>query len=120
MTGKNGSKSLFARLKASLEEGIRHARGEVELKVTDLPAPPPEVGKESLVALRRRLKMTLPAFARLLNVPARTVAQWESGERKPTRAALRLIQVYMEIPGVPEQLMRLPAAPSKMRKLVRG
>jgi hypothetical protein len=33
----NSVKSLFERLKTGLEKGIRHARGEMELKTTDLP-----------------------------------------------------------------------------------
>jgi putative transcriptional regulator len=116
MTGKNGPKSLFERVKAGLEEGIRYCRGEVDLKVTELLARPPQLEKDDVIALRQRLQMTPQAFARLLNVPVSTIKQWETGQRKPSRAALRLMQICVEQPDVPEKLVQATVArPSKSK-----
>jgi putative transcriptional regulator len=117
MTGKNGRKSLFERVKAGLEEGIRYCRGEVELKVTELLARPPELEKGDVIALRQRLQMTPQAFARLLNVPVATVKLWETGKRKPSRAALRLMQICVEQPEVPEKLVQATVVRPIKRRL---
>jgi putative transcriptional regulator len=37
-------------------------------------------------------------FGRLLNVPAVTVLKWEQGERKPSGAALRLLEIAKRAP----------------------
>jgi putative transcriptional regulator len=93
-------KPLFERLKAGLEEGIRHAKGEITLKTTtlDLPDRPPEFGAAELTGLRLASGMSQALFARLLNVSTKTVQSWEQGQRKPSRAALRLIQVFRHDP----------------------
>jgi hypothetical protein len=54
MKSPKGRKPLFERLRIGLEEGIRHAKGEITLKTTNLELPdrPPEVGAEELTGLR--------------------------------------------------------------------
>ena len=83
-------------IRKSLEEAIRHAKGEITLKTTtlELPDPPPEVGAEELAKLRLASGMSQAVFARLLNVSTKTVQSWERGQRQPSQAALRLIQVF--------------------------
>jgi putative transcriptional regulator len=85
--------SLFERLKTGLEEGIRFARGELTLRTTELPERPPELQAQDVLRLRQKLKMSQGVFARLLNVSAKTVQSWEQGDRKPSQAALRLLQI---------------------------
>jgi putative transcriptional regulator len=89
-------KPLFDRLKTGLEDAIRHAKGEITLKTTtlELPDPPPEVRADELAKLRSDSGMSQDVFARVLNVPTKTVQSWEEGKRKPSQAALRLIQVF--------------------------
>ena len=101
MKSPTNRKPLFERLKAGLEEGIRHAKGEITLKTTTLEVPdrPPEVGAEELTKLRLASGMSQAVFARLLNVSTKTVQSWEQGHRKPSQAALRLIQVFRHDPS---------------------
>jgi putative transcriptional regulator len=89
------------RIRKGLEEAIRHARGEITLKTTtiELPDRPPEVGAEELMKLRLARGMSQAIFARLLNVSTKTVQSWEQGHRKPSQAALRLIQVFRHDPS---------------------
>jgi putative transcriptional regulator len=100
MKSPKSRKPLFERLKEGLEEGIRHARGEITLKTTTLEIPdrPPEVGATDLTKLRVASGMSQAIFARLLNVSTKTVQSWEQGQRKPSQAALRLIQVFRHDP----------------------
>lgn len=88
-------------IRKGLEEAIRHAKGEITLKTTtlELPDPPPEVDAAELTKLRLDSGMSQDVFARLLNVSTRTVQSWEQGQRKPSQAALRLIQVFRHNPA---------------------
>ena len=43
--------------------------------------------------------MSQAIFAQVLNVSTKTVQSWEQGQRKPSHAALRLIQVFREDPS---------------------
>ncbi len=88
-------------IRKGLEEAILHAKGEITLKTTtiELPDRPPEVGAEELTELRLASGMSQAVFARLLNVSTKTVQSWEQGHRKPSQAALRLIQVFRQDPS---------------------
>jgi putative transcriptional regulator len=102
-------KSLFERLKAGLEEGIAHARGELTLKTVDVPDPPPEIDAKTLVALRVEAAMSQAVFAKVLYVSAKTVQSWEQGNRVPSMASRRLIQIFAEEPGMVCKVVGLPA-----------
>jgi putative transcriptional regulator len=88
-------------IRKGLEEAIRHAKGEITLKTTTLEGPdrPPEVGAAELTKLRLASGMSQAVFARLLNVSTKTIQSWEQGQRKPSQAALRLIQVFRHDPA---------------------
>ncbi|MEX0716629.1 MAG: helix-turn-helix domain-containing protein [Planctomycetaceae bacterium] len=79
MSRKNSRQPLAARLAKSLEEGIRHAKGEVDLKTIEMPQEPPEVDAGAVVRLRKKANMSQAVFARLLNVSTKTVQSWEQG-----------------------------------------
>jgi putative transcriptional regulator len=101
MKSPKGRKPLFERLKTGLEEAIRHAKGEITLKTTTLEIPdrPPEVGAKELTKVRLESGMSQAVFARMLNVSTKTVQSWEQGQRRPSQAALRLIQVFRRNPS---------------------
>jgi putative transcriptional regulator len=101
MKSPKDRKPSLERLKAGLEEGIRNARGEVTLKTTTLEMPdrPPEVDADELTKLRLASGMSQAVFARMLNVSTKTIQSWEQGQRKPSQAALRLIQVFRHDPA---------------------
>ena len=98
MSAPSQRQPLFQRLKAALEEGIQFARGELTLRTTAVPDRPPDFGARDVLRLRQRFHMSQAVFARVLNVSAKTVQSWEQGERKPSQAALRLLQVLAEKP----------------------
>jgi putative transcriptional regulator len=101
MKSPKARKPLFERLKTALQEGIRHAKGEIILKTTTLEMPdrPPEVDAKGLTKLRIKYRMPQTVFAQVLNVSTKTVQSWEQGQRKPSQAALRLIQVFRQNPS---------------------
>ena len=95
-------KKDFVELKGSLTEALAHARGKVTLKTRDIPLPPPvaEIKPSDIVRIRRRLNASQGVFARMLNVSRHTEISWESGRRKPTGAALRLLQIVQLEPDI--------------------
>lgn len=90
--------ALFERLRAGLEEGIQFAQDELTLRTTEVPARPPDLHAREVLRLRQQLKMSQGVFARMLNVSSKTVQSWEQGERRPSRAALRLLQILAALP----------------------
>jgi putative transcriptional regulator len=92
--------SFYERLKQGLEESIAHSRGELTLRTTTLPAPPPDATPRRVLRLRRKLRMSQSVFAALLNVSPKLVQSWEQGLRKPDRAALRLLQIIEKHPDI--------------------
>lgn len=90
--------SLFERLKKGLEESVAHSRGELSLRTTELPAPPPPASPHRVRALRLKLKMSQAVFAATLNVSPKLVQSWEQGARAPRRGDLRLIQILEREP----------------------
>jgi putative transcriptional regulator len=126
-------KPLAERLKTSLEEAIRHARGEITLKTTvvELPDDPPDIDAPTLAALRGQSGMSQAVFARLLNVSTKTVQSWEQGVRCPSHGSPRLIQIYSQHPETVCQSVGLTpitlpdvtiekVAPGRRRIVVRG
>jgi len=96
---KESLKPFFQRLETALHEGIDFAKGNIKLKTTSAPQKPPEVDAQTLIELREKSQMSQAVFAGMLNVSMRTVQDWEQGKRKPSQAALRLIQVFRENPS---------------------
>jgi len=118
MKSPKGRNPLFERLKTGLQEGIRHAKGEITLKTTtfEIPDRPPQVGAEELTKLRLKSGMSQAVFARMLNVSTKTVQSWEQGQRRPSQAALRLIQVFRQNPSGLLEVIRMSAMPASGRK----
>jgi putative transcriptional regulator len=101
-------------VRKGLEEAILHAKGEITLNSTILerPDPPPPIRANDLIRLRRESGMSQAVFARLLNVSTKTVQSWEQGARKPSQAALRLIQVFRHAPTALLEVVGMPEAKS--------
>jgi putative transcriptional regulator len=77
-------------------------RRKITMRTTEvtLPKRVEQIHSEEVKAIRRRLKVSQSVFARLLNVPVVTAASWEVGRRHPSGAALRLLQIAKQAPGV--------------------
>lgn len=96
--------SVFEQVQQGLKDGIAHARGEMTLKTTTLPAPAPALSKKRVVAIRTKLQMSQGVFASYLNVPKKTLQSWEQGQRKPKAGEARLLQICET---APEQFVTL-------------
>jgi putative transcriptional regulator len=90
---------------------ILHANGEITLKTTNLEVPgrAPEIGAEELTKLRLKNGISQAVLAQVLNVSTKTVQSWEQDLRKPSQAALRLIQVFRRDPSMVLEVARMSA-----------
>ena len=83
---------------AGLNDALAHAQGKITLKSSVLPAPAPVMKPSEIRAVRKKLNVSQAVFGRLLNVPPVTILKWEHGERKPSGAALRLLEIAKRSP----------------------
>ena len=100
MSARARRNPFFERLKEGLGDAIRFAKGEIELRTTVVPSPPPELRPRDIVALRKKLNLSQGLFAQALNVSIKTVRSWEAGSVRPERTALRLLQVIRAKPDL--------------------
>jgi putative transcriptional regulator len=118
--------SFFDRVKKGLDDSIAYSRGQLSLRTTALPLPPPPASPRRVAALRRKLKMSQSVFAATLNVSPKLVQSWEQGSRRPGRGDLRLLQIIEQRPQLVGELFAIgrpgtrPARPSPPPRSRRG
>jgi putative transcriptional regulator len=88
---------------ASLTEIRAWQRGELTLKVTDMPDPMPAM---RVKAIRRKAAKSVRVFSERFGLPANTVRQWEQGARRPDAASALLLEVIDLDPAVVETAAR--------------
>jgi putative transcriptional regulator len=111
--------SVFQQIKEGLEDGIRFTRGQLTLRTAVVPTPPPEVSAGDIVRLREDLNISQGVLAQILNVSPKTIQSWEQGERTPSQAALRLIQVFKANPTVVCQIVGITTARGRGKQVHR-
>ena len=87
-------------LLGSMREALAHAKGKLTLKTTKVPRATHKMSPAAIARIRRTLKASTPVFAAYLNVTPDTVRSWEKNRRKPSGAALRLLQIARQKPEV--------------------
>jgi len=89
-----GSK-LYEGLKAGLEDIIAYKQGKITLRAYryEVPEPPAAYSAKKIKKIREKNKYSQGMFARVINVSVRTIQSWESGQRVPSHAALRLLEI---------------------------
>jgi putative transcriptional regulator len=86
---------FFKDLKASLEEAVAHKQGKLSLhtEIIEIPPPPADYKAKDIKKIREKNRYSQDIFAKILNVSPKTIQSWESGQRHPSHAALRLIEI---------------------------
>jgi DNA-binding transcriptional regulator YiaG len=95
-----------------------HYEGKKKLTLRNFTvvAPVPMFSPAGIVKLREARKLSRPLFARILNVQVVTVRKWESGERIPSGAALRLLQVMRARPDALLQMAMLSKTANRVER----
>jgi putative transcriptional regulator len=86
---------FYKDLKAGLEEIIAYKEGKLDLRTTiiEVPEPPAEYKAKDIKKIREKSHYSQGYFAKVLNVSVKTVRSWESGQRVPSHATLRLLEI---------------------------
>ena len=86
---------FFKPLKEGLEEVLAHKEGKITLRseMIEIPQPPEDYTAKDIKKIRQKGRYSQSIFAKVLNVSIKTVQSWESGERFPSHAALRLLEI---------------------------
>jgi putative transcriptional regulator len=88
----------------SVEDVRDHVTGKRKLTLRTtklkLPKPAPAMTPRDVERIRNQLRVSQPVFAAILNVPTITAISWEKGRRKPSGAALRLLEIVNKHPEV--------------------
>jgi len=86
---------LFKGFKAGLEEVLAYEQGKLDLRSVDIEVPqaPEEYKPKAIKKIREKYRYSQGYFALVLNVSVKTVQSWESGQRTPSHAALRLLEI---------------------------
>lgn len=86
---------LFKELKKGFDEMIAHKEGKVTLRSEriEIPSPPANYSAKEIKKIREKYGYSQAVFARVLNLSVKTVQAWESGDRVPSHAALRLLEI---------------------------
>ena len=91
-------------LVGSVEAFAHHLTGKQKLTLrTATMLLPPRVKPltpSQVRLIRKKLNVSQPVFAAMMNIPTVTAVSWERGRRKPTGAALRLLDIVRKHPGV--------------------
>lgn len=66
--------------------------------------PTPQISACDLLALREKLRLSRPVFARYLRTNPRTLENWEQGRAKPNAQAVLLIKLVEQYPDTVERL----------------
>lgn len=86
-----------------LNEAIEHVRGSKKLRTTtvEIPEPAKPWKKEQIVHLRKQtFRVSQPVFAGILSVTTSTVRAWEQGQKSPSGAARRLLEIAAMAPDI--------------------
>jgi len=88
-------RAFSEKVKKGLEEILDYKQGKRTLRtgLIELPEPPMEYRAAEIKKIREKGEYSQSVFASVLNVSVRTVQSWESGERIPSHAALRLLEI---------------------------
>lgn len=88
---------------AGLNEAIAHVRGAKRLRATTIAVPGPAIPwkKEQIAQLRKgTFGVSQPVFACFLSVTTSTVRAWEQGQKSPSGAARRLLEIAAMAPDI--------------------
>ncbi len=105
---------LGQELLEGMKEILAYQEGKLTLRTSELEmlAAPPELSAREVAKIRSQyLKMSQGVFAKLLGVSVRVIQSWEQGDKKPSGAARRLLQVAARDP----KALILAATPRKAK-----
>ncbi len=93
--------NIYNDMRQALTDALAYERGQaVDLRATEVPAPPKPMKPEEIRHVRESLNASQVVFASFLCVSTKAVQAWEQGLRRPRSSALRLLDIAKRNPSV--------------------
>lgn len=83
-----------------MDAGLPGSFTDRELKTLGIKIPEVEVSAEEIRKIRESIHLSQAVFAKLLNVSASSVKQWEQGKRTPTGSTKILLELLKKEPHI--------------------
>lgn len=83
-----------------IKSGIKVSFTEKDLKKLRIIIAEVELSAEVIKGIREKTRMSQSVFAKILNVNASSVKQWEQGKRNPTGPAKVLLELFKKDPNI--------------------
>lgn len=98
-------RNLFAEIAEGFDALAEERTGKRTLRTHEVVMKAaPNIKADELLALRERLHLSRPVFARYLRTNPRTLENWEQGRAKPNAQAALLIRLVERYPDTVERL----------------
>ena len=98
-------RDLFAELAEGFEALKSEREGKLTLRrVTPADKPVPALATQEVLAVREKLNLSRPVFARYLRTNPRTLENWEQGRARPNAQAALLIRMVARFPDMVQRL----------------
>ena len=98
-------RNLFSEITEGFDALANARAGKQTLRTHEVEInPAPDVTAAEVAALRERLNLSRPVFARYLRTNPRTLENWEQGRAKPNAQAALLIRLVEKFPDTMKRL----------------
>jgi putative transcriptional regulator len=93
-------KAIGETLQGLVNSGIKTSFTEKELKKFGVVIPIVKMNAKDILEIRERINLSQSVFAKVLNVSASSVRQWEQGTRTPTGSTKILLDLLKKNPNI--------------------
>ena len=81
-----------------MNSGIKVSFTKKELDSLGVEIPKVQFTTDQIIAIRKQMNLSQTVFARVLNVSASSIRQWEQGKRKPSGSTKILLELLEKSP----------------------
>jgi len=101
-------RAIFSELMEGFDALEDARQGKVTLRTSEVELKaPPEMTAEMVRAVREKLRVSQPVFARKLRTNPQTIKNWEQGTAKPNAQAAILLSLIDRNPNLIEEIAAL-------------
>lgn len=81
-----------------MNSGVKVSFTKKELDSLGVDIPKVEFTTDQIIAIRKQMNLSQTVFAKVLNVSASSIRQWEQGKRKPSGSTKILLELLEKTP----------------------
>ncbi len=81
-----------------MDSGIKVSFTKKELDLLGVEIPKVQFTTNQIIAIRKQMNLSQTVFAKVLNVSASSIRQWEQGKRKPSGSTKVLLELLEKSP----------------------